>query len=263
MYWYGRLAMTDSMQLFFFFSNLLLSLLFLKALRARDHSRMALVALALGANCSLGVGVKVSGMLMYFFLIVFFLTLIVMHRNSKSISRFVSFCFGIVTTSFLALFVLLHPYTHHDTFRQFISIFTDRYEYANEARLYQPKRAVYGRLDAIKLIYKRILSPQSGYVNFKFRHLPIDIILFVVGLGLMIRRAVRKLSLKKISGEFLLLMWTAIVIGSLILYLRNDWPRYYLPTVASITIMQAYAITSIFQGAINFITAKSMRARDK
>lgn len=54
------------------------------------------------------------------------------------------------------------------------------------------------------------------------------------------------------SGELIIILWTIVVIGSLIFYLKNSWPRFFLPTVSVIAILQAYAVTVIIQA----LTAK-------
>lgn len=245
MYAYGRRAMTDSMQLFFFFAGLLLVLYFLRASENKDRSKMFLLSLALGVNLALAIGVKVSGILILLFLIIIFAILFFLKIHSKSAS-YIIISFLIIITSFSVLFVSLHPYLYKNPFRQFVSMYTNRAEVADEYRVAYPNSAIYNREKVVELITKRALLPEAEFSNFRLGKLPIDLWLFISGFLIMLLNAAKKLKRsKRMSAEAILVLWTLVVIISLIFYLKNNWPRYYLPTVAAVTVTQAYAI-SIF-----------------
>lgn len=247
MFTYGRRAMTDSMQLFSFFFNLLLFWLFLKSFEKKEKKKIILLSLALGVNCAFGTGVKVSGILIFLFLLSMFLILFALQVRSKRSVRLLILSFSIITVSFLVIFVSLHPYLYHDTFRQFYSMFTDRLVEADSNRELLPLFAVFSRRQALKLIVTRTLfSPEI--INFKFYGLPVDAFLFFAGFLIIGGRAVKTLlNKRKVSGEMILVVWSIVVILSLTYYLRLDLPRYYLPTVASITITQSYALIYLLQ----------------
>lgn len=249
MFTFGSRAMTDSMQLFFFFANLLLVLLYLKAIKNKNNQKIALLSIALGINCALGVGVKVSGILILVFLAIFFLGLFILQTLAKKPLAPLILSFLIVITSFFTLFVSFHPYLYQNTLRNFISMFTNRLAGSDEYRLALPGLAVYSRWQAVKLIARQTLSPTFGpFVNFRIGKLPVDVVLFITGLWYLGEQAFADFfSRKKISGEVILITWTSVVIVSLIFYLKNNWPRFYLPTVSCITIIQAYAITTLLQ----------------
>lgn len=168
MFTYGRNAMTDSMQLFFFFANLLLALYYIESFKRRSFKKAALLCLGLGASCALAVGVKVSGILMFLFLILFFVVLLFLHRPSKGLTTRLILSLSIFALSFFIVFVALHPYLYSNPIIKFISMFLNRLEAASDYRLIYPGSAVYSRLKAIELITKRTLLP--GGVLYKFQN---------------------------------------------------------------------------------------------
>ena len=256
----GRFAMTDSMQLAFFFANLLLTVHYVKAVENNQRKKVFLLSLALGIKASLGAGVKVSGMLIVVFLVILSLFLLLVHRQRRTITRLL--CSGtlIMTVGFLSVFIFFHPYLHQNTLKHFVSLFANRLSAAHDFRLLYPNSAIYSREDAAERILRVTLLPKSPYVNFRFKVLPIDLLLFLMGLWLIGKKSREVFSkTRKISPELIVIIWTFVVIGSLFLYLRNDWPRYYLPSVAVITIIQAYAMTFLFRAIVTALTLVSKR----
>lgn len=243
MFDYGRRAMTDSMQLFFFLANLLLAFFFSKALKGKDSKNIFLLSVALGLNLALGVGVKISGILSLLFLAALFSLLLILQRHSRKMIRLTIFGSLTLGITFASVFTILHPYLYRNPLPQFVSMFTSRMEGESNYQLVYPGTAVASRWQAVTTIVKRTLVAKTGYTNFSLSWFPLDLFLFVTGFWFMAKTATKKLTLsRKISGELILLLWTVIVITSLALYLHSDWPRYYLPIVAAITITEAYGI---------------------
>ena len=165
-----------------------------------------------------------------------------------------------MTVGFLSVFIFFHPYLHQNTLKHFVSLFANRLSAAHDFRLLYPNSAIYSREDAAERILRVTLLPKSPYVNFRFKVLPIDLLLFLMGLWLIGKKSREVFSkTRKISPELIVIIWTFVVIGSLFLYLRNDWPRYYLPSVAVITIIQAYAMTFLFRAIVTALTLVSKR----
>jgi len=248
----GRRAMTDSMQIFFFFLSLLLIFMLLGAYEKKKFSRVYLLSIAIGISIALGVGVKVSGILIILFTIVIFLYLGIFKYLSKKALIPLLTSSVIIASTFMLLFYALHPYLYHDPFRKFIRIFSERLIESEAANMLAfPKTAVYSRVTALRLIIENTLLPSGQYVNFRSQYLPIDLVLFSLGFSQMGHLTLKNLrQKKKISGETLLIIWVLLVSISLILYLRNNWPRYYLPTVAAVTIVEAYAMSALLNGLI-------------
>lgn len=245
MFDYGRRAMTDSMQLFFFFGTLYLSLLMLKSVKDGNSNKTLFLSLLIGLSIALGVGVKISGIIIIGYLVAYFFLLLYSYGKSKSAKILIFKSFIVILVSFFVTFYILHPYIYKNTFNNFISIFTDRIEYAEEYQISYPGSAIRTSRHAFRIIVDRTLLPEGLFTNFKVGKLPVDLLLFVIGFFLITKEAYIKLKNKEIAGELLLFVWTTIVIVGLVFYLKNNWPRYFLPTVSVIIISQAYAITML------------------
>ncbi len=239
---FGKRAMTDSMQLFAFFSNLLIIWMFLKSQQNNQIRRRNMLSLAMGLNLAFAVGVKVSGIIILPFIGIIFLLLYLNSQNRKTTGSAVVSSLGIITSVFLIVFVLFHPYLYEDTPYRFVNMFIDRMDQAELHRLDTPFFAVNTRWQAFKLIVQRSFSA-PGTANFRFFGMEFDLLFFISGVWLMIQEAYEKLKKQKVMTiEFLLLTWTAVSAASLVFYLKNDFPRYYLPTIANLTIIEAYAL---------------------
>jgi len=245
MFSYGRLAMTDSMLLFFFLANILLVFYFLEAARAGQGKRIAFFSFLMGTNAAFALGVKVTGILVLIFLIILFLILFTVKPIPKSVSA-VFHGFLVVILSFWIVFVFFHPLLRENTPGRFFYMFSGRLEWAKHDQLIYPGSAVNSPLQAADIIVKRTLLPRGGYTNFKINTLPLDLTLFLAGLIMLIRRIVNKAQRDEVvSFETVFLLWSYLVIGSLIFYLQTSWPRYFLPAVSVVAITQSYAIATI------------------
>jgi len=249
---FGKRAMTDSMQLFFFFLTILLTSLFLNALEKKNTSRVYLLSVALGMSSAFGTGVKVSGILNVLFLIILFLLLLPLRRNTKTTLNTLIKSVLIMVVTFTILFILPHPYLHHHPIRQFTTMFTSRLAANDDYMLAFPLSAVHSRSEAINLVIKNTLLPTGNYINFRFLFIPLDLILFSWGFLLVGYKALKDfVGKKKITGEVLLITWTLLVSISLMAYMKNNWPRFYLPTTAAVTFIEAYAISDVVREIVS------------
>jgi hypothetical protein len=247
MYTFGKRAMTDSIQLFFFFLNLTLVMIFLEALKGKDNQKITLLSLVLGINAALGVGVKISGILILFFLTILIFALLYLQTKQQKSPLPLLKSYFLIIISFLVVFVLLHPYLYHHTIKHFFSMFLNRLIASQDYMKGMPITAIYSRWEALTLIIRQTLSPTHGpYVNFRTGNFPLDFVLFVTGAWYLGEKALADFfSKEKISGELVLLIWSLVVIVSLVFYLQNNWARYYLPAETVITIIQAYAVATL------------------
>ncbi len=258
MYSFGRRAMTDSMQLFAMYATLFLSLQILKKFNTSKTLKLVPQSLLLGLSIAFGVGVKISAIVLLIFLASFFAGLSkVLHLQKQSFNPLIQ-SFAIVLIVFFSLFVILHPYLYHNPAGNFISMFTNRLDSAKQYWQDNPSYAIYTRSEAIKLIIRQTLSPTHGpFVNFRLGPLPVDLVLFISGLWYLFESTlVRYQKSKQIAGEALLLLWTIVVFLSLVFYLKNNWPRYYLPMVSVIAITQAYAIAEFSTALVDKMLQK-------
>jgi hypothetical protein len=257
---FGRKAMTDSMQLLAFILNLLLFMLLTKTLDKNDKKKTILLSLAMGVNAAFGVGVKVSGILTLLFLAIMFPILLILQRLHKRPHRLLILSYSIIGISFFTIFVSLHPYLYHDPLRRFFSMFTDRLAEDVVNRTLLPLHAVHGGNAALKLILIRTLISDE-ITNFNFYGIPVDLFLLPVGLFVLAKKALKTLFDKRtISGELILVAWFLVAFISLTFYLRLDLPRYYIPTLASITIIQSYALIYLLHD-LWFVSRKKTRQK--
>lgn len=237
----ARLATTDSMQLFFFILNLLLCLAWIKTINLSKPNRFYIISILIGINIALAAGVKTSGiMVLIFFCLTFFILLTSLIKKHKSIHLIIK-GFSIAIFTYASIFYILHPYIHQNTLQALWNMYyvrTDQYKtYLSQ----YPEYTVVNYIDAIHRIIYRTLLPEGSYTNFRIPHLPIDITLFLLGLLFMFRQSRSNKSLRMI------LVWTGIVAICLILYLKNDWSRYYLPLVSCICLIEAFAISKLIK----------------
>jgi hypothetical protein len=251
----GKRAMTDSLQLLGFYAVISECLLFAYYDNQKKENRLAWLGFALGATCAFTVGVKVSGILSVIFLIAFF-SLVLFKRSKENRTTLPIIHSAILSfITFVLIFLPLHPYLYKDPLGQFVSMFYERIKWAEYMRLVDSSSAVYSKFTAITLILYRTLMPYGRMANFRHTPWPIDAFLFLAGLWTLGRNASKAWQNQRtVSGELLLFIWNTVVILSLIWYLRNDWDRYYLPVVSTITITQAYALTSFVQILKNLVT---------
>lgn len=239
----GKFAMTDSMQLFFFCSNLLLLYYWSRFLQSKNPTKFIVISFLIGINTALGVGVKVSAAMIPIFLGTVFLVAIIKEFRSRYFSRVIISIMSIIGISF-GLFYLLHPFIHPNIISNTWLIFHDRLE---GAKLYYwnefPGSSVKSEKKALSLIFFRTLSSDNPYGNFPIKILPVDFYLFVIGIVSLWKQLVKNfLKSGKYLQKSILPIWISVASISLIFYLKNDWSRYYLPLVWCITVTEAYVI---------------------
>lgn len=252
----GINATTDTMQLFFFSINLLLFRKWLLASSLKSKNRFYTYSLLLGVNAALGAGVKTSGIMMVIFLGLSILLVAIIEKYYRRKIKDLVVGSLIIFTVCFSLFYYLHPFIHKDTA---VALWNMYYVRTDSYKLYWsqfPYTAVTSRVQAVAVIFKRTLAPGGLFVNYPSAKLPLDTVLFVLGLIYLTIRVYKKLLIKsKFPSEAILIVWTIIVFASLVFYLKNDWGRYYLPLVACIAIFQAYLIS----GCIDFLLKRGLK----
>jgi hypothetical protein len=127
---------------------------------------------------------------------------------------------------------------YKDTGNAFIAIFYNR---TNDYKNYQNDygETVSNRLHATTLILQKTLLPRAPYGNFPFISFPFDGILFIAGILFFIGRFFHKSrEPENVFLSAIIPLWTFVTFGCLILYLLNDWARYYLPFTAMVTLIE-------------------------
>ena len=250
--------MTDSFQLFFFFFNLVLVICYLKYFSKKNKRLVLILSLAIGINAAFATGVKVTGILALIFFLGIFLIAFLLNNKHKYFSKKLIFTsLSIVILSFFSLFVFLNPQIHSQPIKGFLKMFTTRWQSAID---YQKTvgQAVNTKTDALKLIFERLLMTNNRFSSFGFiPFIPIDAIFLFGGIFLLFKKTlVRFKKINQLSLESILISWFGLCFFSLIFYLKNDWPRYYLPLVASITLIQAYFLAWLTEKGLTFFRRK-------
>lgn len=238
--YFGRLAMTDSMQLFFFYLTFLLSLFLAKTFEEKNIPKLIMISGLLGFSTAFAAGVKVSGIMALIFVNLVFMAKMVTKLKKKKLwsialnQILLNLVFGLV-------FVYLHPYLYENTLARFYFMFADRLKAAEDYKLIFPGAAVDGPIEGIKITVSRLLLPRGRHTNDLL--LGSDLILFLGGVYLTTKRAITSLKQKRIEGESLIVIWLLVLIVCLFVYLKNVFPRYFLPLASVIALVQAYGLS--------------------
>jgi 4-amino-4-deoxy-L-arabinose transferase-like glycosyltransferase len=231
--WEGRFAMTDTMQLFFFFLGLLFLVLWQRAWNGKKPFRTYGLSIGIGLVSALATGVKVTGIMIFLFAIAYCTFLCVTGKSKKKRVREFVVAMGLLIITFCGLFYILHPYLYSDPIHNFYAMFHNRFEDAHTFYFDEfPDSAIPSRLLAIRRIYIRTLAPNASYGNFPLWGLPVDLLLFIGGIGMLIRSVKTRI----------LPLWIGFIFLCLVFYLYNDWSRYFLPAVVGVCMAQGYAI---------------------
>ena len=248
---HGVYAMTDTFLLFFFSAGLLTALGFFRSLKSHEPRMRAQAytfSILFGILCALSAGVKVSGILLFVFGLIGLVLLFLLPRAVVQEKKTLIAHALIMTVTFVTVFIALHPFLYHQTFTRLPFMFTSRFEGELYYHTLYPATAVTSRVQALSLVVGRTLLP-GGYGNFNVGGIPIDLVLFLTGVFLLGRTMYRShRRTHQVADESILLVWTTIVLASIAAYLRNDWPRYYLPSVMVVTLVEAYGITVFLRG---------------
>jgi len=252
----GKNATTDTMQLFFFSVNLLLFYKWLLTAHIKKKNKYYAYSFLLGINTALGAGVKTSGIMIVFFLAISILLVVIIEKHYQRTVKHIIIGALIISTVGSGLFYYLHPFIHNDTANTLWDMYYIRTDNYKSYWSQFPAGAITNRSQAARIIFERTLAPEGNFINYPFIKLPLDAILFVLGIIYLIYRAYKQLLIKKkFPPDMILFIWMIVVFVSLVFYLNNDWRRYYLPLVSCIAILQAYFIS----GGVEFSIKKIIR----
>jgi hypothetical protein len=239
--WEGRFAMTDTMQLFFFFLGLIFLVFWQRTWNAKKTFRMYGFSIGIGIVSALAAGVKVTGMMIFLFALPYCLLIYATGKSSKKRIKEIIVATALIIITFSGLFYIIHPYLYPDPVHNFYAMFHNRFEDAHTYYFDEfPDSAIPGRLLAIQRIYFHTLAPDASYGNFPLWGLPADLLLFIGGMGLLLWHVRTRL----------IPLWVGFIFLCLTFYLYNDWSRYFLPAVAGVCIAQGYAIIRLVTGLI-------------
>jgi hypothetical protein len=243
----GRFAMTDTMQLFFFFAALL-GVVWWKRMR-KSGKRTYVICALLGVVSALATGVKVTGIMSLIFILLFQSFVILLDGKAGKRRRDYFLSISIVVVVFGAIFYLLHPFLYAHPVSNFVYMFQNRLEGAQTYYAHEyPSTAIATRPQALRLILERTLLPGATYGNFGTSKAPIDILLFCLGAAFLFHRIRQSWrAMRTVADCAVFPLWVGFIFLCLAGYLNNDWSRYYLPFVAGVCMFEGYAVLGIWR----------------
>ena len=163
-------------------------------------------------------------------------------RERKLQSKTLAYSFLLIIFIFYFLFLVINPQLYSQPVRGFWQMFSSRWQSAIDYQKQGLGRSVDSKLEGLVLIFEKIFLPGNKFGNFGWLPLiPLDLIVFSLGCGLLVKQIKERLKTKRPLGlQFILATWWWSCFLSLIFYLKNDWSRFYLPLVAATTLIQAY-----------------------
>lgn len=248
------LATTDSVLMFFSTASLLTVLYINNDLNLRKSNayKQVLLSIVLGVLLALGVGVKISGILIVVFISLYFVASFIQNYRNQHVLKRLYVYIVVVYSTFFLLFVYLNPILYHNTWRNMFNMFYGRLMGAEIAQHQFPSSSVNNRMQALKLVVGNTILPHGSFINFDLGKFPIDLFFVTVGLFVLIKKT--RLTIKNwlINDNFILLLWFLTMFVGLVLYMRNNWSRYYLETVVIISLIEAQGVIYIFTRYLGF-----------
>lgn len=240
----GRNATTDSILLFFLLATTLVIIYGANKYRLKNIGKFLIFTLLVGVLAALAASTKLNGgmVLIFWFLVLFILA---SGNFSKEKRQWLLAASGFLISLivFFNVFVFLNPYLYPDPIGGAINMIKHRINTSNGQQGIFPKDALFTFPQRFNSVFKRTLTGNGGYNNFKIQGL--DLFLFLSGLLLMLISGKNKYKKKKFPEEFVVFIWTILTFACVIAYIPLDWDRYYLPLIPCIAIVQAYAVVGI------------------
>lgn len=241
----SRLASTSVIQLFFMILSLYLAYLWQQSHQKGKLLFNTIISTVLGLTLSFTIGVKTTGVIVLvpvFFVIIYSIFKQIARR--KMVHLYVVNLFLIIFLT-LSSFIYLHPITYRDIPSGLVQIFISRTERYTQYWDRYPDYAVSSRLHALQLTLHRSMLPWGEFTNFPLRGYPVDMYLILQGIFVCLYSMF--LSRKKLPvNSPIIIIWFSTTFVGLILYLVNDWSRYYLPLVSAISILEALGLINSY-----------------
>ena len=143
----------------------------------------------------------------------------------------------------LLVFVLANPFLYPDPVGRTLLLFQNRQVEMADQRANEPSRAVDGLANRFRLVWERSLFNDA----FGPSHLgrPVEVILAVVGLGLLAMRGARR----RPGAETLVLLWALCLWVGISVALGFRLQHYFVPTAMVGTLLAGLAVGWTLEGA--------------
>ena len=239
-------AMGDGPLAFFLILNLFLSLLYIYSLKRSIVLRNTLFILtSISGGLSLSSKIMNGGISILFFALLLILINTVLYK--KLWLGFQKAFIACLISVFV--FYLLHPYLWRFPVQEFIN--TIRFYnlvVSKSMQLFFPYDKLLNISQKTSAVYMETFAVGSKYGNFSnisfFQKIPIDLILFIIGFGLLIYDTLKYLVRKNVY-KLALALWISVIILTITINLPLKWDRYFLPIVIAAVFVQTYTLTRI------------------
>jgi hypothetical protein len=118
-----------------------------------------------------------------------------------------------------------------------------------------PELANFSLSQKIILVMRRTLTPGNYVILGNIFKMSVDLIIFLIGLGLLSYSEVKYfLEKRKLSYKSIILIWVMVTFIGIILWIPLDWDRYYLPVISCVTVITGYSLAIIIKRLIKCLT---------
>ncbi len=241
----SRRAMTDAMQLLFFLLNFIFINKQIELISKKASKQFLLVSLLIGINLGFAVSTKTTGILIIPFALLTYIFILSKNKWQKTLLTKLIVSGVISLISALIIFISLHPYLYTNTPKRMAEMFTHRFTYEQSRASPSTERPIQSQLLVNDFIYQNLFFEKGEFSLLRFGTLPINAMLFGIGSLLLLKKSLEKKHQYRVPMETLLLMWMLTTMIGLRAYLYTDWPRYYLPALTIVIMIEAYTISAI------------------
>ena len=261
-------AMTDAPLIFFMTAVMVMIIFFHRSFVNRKYAAGLCYALVIGLNVALATGTKLNGAIAgivfgIFCLLLLTTRIIDITNNFEGKHSYIQIITApeirfilssLILTGFVSLviFVSLNPYLYKHPLKRSLKMVEHRMKVVQGQQIDSP---------AIKTISEKIYFVMGRTLYYKafttlkhFAKLPLDLVMFVLGLTILAYTETRHLIEKKSpSPKAIIIVWTVITYLGIIAWIPLDWDRYYLPPIPCMAMITAFAIERIFNKFLPYL----------
>lgn len=256
-------VMSDAPLIFFLIANTLLIMFFYNFILKQKSRKTLFISGLIGLTIALATGTKLNGGLTGIVFLAFCIYLIIIkvwqYKTSKDIPLSVLailkkdyqvkiILIGLLISIFISIFVFitLNPYLYQKPMKGSLDMLKFRSEVVKGQQKVEPQNTITSIGQKFYFVIRRTLLPGIYATLNSILKIPIDFILFFIGLFILIYKEGRNLlNDKRPSYGSIPILWTIITFILIMAWIPLDWDRYYLPVVPCITMVTGYAIDKL------------------
>jgi hypothetical protein len=264
-------AMPDAPLLLFMTATVILSIYFYRSLVTQRNLRTLILTTVIGVNCALATGTKLNGGLSVFIFALFCMYLIVVkssfysYTKEKYFERIVKLgkdkevksilaglLIGCITT--IAVLIGMTPCLYRQPVNGIVQMVDVRTEHIHIQRTNKWGTSLDTLSKKFNSVVRQTLFPKNYVILGTLFNFPVDFILFLLGLVLLIYSEVKYLlSNSRASRQSIVILWAVVTCTGITVWIPLNYPRYYLPILPCIVIVEGYCIARIYDSIVIFI----------